>query len=471
MMSNKQLPTLSQAVTQVLAQVDGPITMDEFCQRVLTIRPSKAKKPLTALRNHLRWQEVGKTLVFLDAQTILPLRIAMRGVRFRNPLSRPEVSQRVMFVHPAFDYFLRPGLDPAKVQLQDPQGRPLPVRVVSVQQQVETLFGKRTIEPAAFDLGDWFRANRIRRDDSILVTIEDWEAGCFSLEHEPANRRRTKEIEQKDRELAELLFAMLEDARDERLYPHVVLLAAYARLSDPQGYPGNHWLEVVNRDPRIKYDGFAIHYSDFRSPFEMMLLEEETPPEEPFSPAQGRQVYRFKVALWHSPGLWRTIEIQGKQTLAEFDAILRDAFNHDVSDHLGGFWKLVRRGQSKRFREVDLGSVEPFGGGDGAGRHIAALGLRPGDELKYVYDFGDWIEHRLTLEEIVAPETRIEYPRIVARNKPQYEDCQSCLARGRKARATWICLECSDREDRPVLVCTRCLNKEHEEHFAEEILY
>jgi hypothetical protein len=25
------------------------------------------------------------------------------------------------------------------------------------------------------------------------------------------------------------------------------------------------------------------------------------------------------------------------------------------------------------------------------------LGLKPGDEVKYVYDFGDWIEHLLTL--------------------------------------------------------------------------
>ena len=470
-MSKKQFPTLSQAVAQVLAQVDGPITMDEFCRRVLVIHPSRAKKPLASLRNHLRWSEAGSTLVFLDAQTILPLRIAMRGVRFRVPISPQAASRKVLFVHPAFDYFLDWRLDPARVQLLDQAGHPLPVRVVSIQQQVKTLFGKHTIEQIAFDLGDWFHANRVRRDDSILVTIEDWEAGRFRLEHEPASRYRTKEIEQKDRELADLLFAMLEDARDERLYPHVVLLTAYARLSDPRGYPGNHWLAVVDRDPRIKYDGFAIHYSESRSFVDMMLPENEPLPEEIFSPAQGRQVYRFKAALWHSPGLWRTIEIQGQQTLAEFDAILRDAFNHQVSDHLGGFWKLVRRGQSKRFREVDLGSVDPVGEGDGAGRHIAGLGLQPGDELKYVYDFGDWIEHRLTLEEIVEPEKRVEYPCIVAQNEPQYQDCQPCLARGRQARATWICLECSDREQHTVLVCKRCLNKEHEEHLAEEILY
>ncbi len=42
-------------------------------------------------------------------------------------------------------------------------------------------------------------------------------------------------------------------------------------------------------------------------------------PEESFSAAEGQQVYRFKAALRYQPGLWRTIEIQGRQTLAEFD--------------------------------------------------------------------------------------------------------------------------------------------------------
>ena len=28
---------------------------------------------------------------------------------------------------------------------------------------------------------------------------------------------------------------------------------------------------------------------------------------------------------------------------------------------------------------------------------LAALDLQPADQLKYVYDFGDWIEHTLTL--------------------------------------------------------------------------
>jgi len=470
-MSDKQSPTLSQAVEQALAGVDGPIAVQELSARVLAIRPSKAKNPAASLRNHLGRDHVGKTLVFLDDKTILPMRLAMQGVRFRIPLTPQETSRRVLFIQPGFAYFLRTGLDPQAVGLEDEAGCPLPVRPVTVQVKIKDPFGKQEVEHAAFDLRDWFRARRIWPADTILVTIVDWPAGAFRLEHEPVARRRKAEIERKDQELADLLFAMLEAARNEMLYAHMAIPTAYARLSDPRGYPGSHWIDVLAHDPRMQYDGWAIHYGDWRSPWEQMLYGEEPVPQANLSPDQGRQVYRFKAALWRRPGLWRTIEIQGGQTLADLDSTLRDAFAHDTFDHLGGFWKLVPRGRSKKLREVDVGDVDPLGGGSGAEVHIAGLELRPGGELKYVYDFGDWIEHRLTLEEIVEPEAKVKYPRIVARNQPQYQDCQVCLERGRKSRATWICLECSGRQQREVLVCKKCLHREHEDHYAEEILY
>lgn len=471
MMSANQSLTRNQAVEQLLAQLDGAIALDEFCQQVLNIWPSKAKNPVSSTRSHLRQDQAGRTLVFLDAQTILPLPVAMRGVRFRIPLSRSEAKRGILIIRPAFDYFLRRELDPSAVQLLDRNGRPLAVRLGTIRMQADTPFGKQMMEHTAFNLGDWSRTQRVRRDDHILVTIEDWIAGRFSLEHEPSRRRRRTEIKQRDRELADLLFGMLETARHEKIYAYKAILTAYARLADPHGYPGSHWAQVISRDERMRYDGWAIRYSDWRSPLESMLYGQEPLPEAAFSPAQGRQVYRFKAALWHRRGLWRRVEIQGKQTLADLDTILRDAFEHDPSDHMGGFWKRIRRGKGKRFREIDVGDVNPWGEGNGAEAHIAGLGLEPGHQLKYVYDFGDWIEHRLTLEEIVEPEAEVKYPRIIAQNRPRYKNCQSCQDQGRKTRATWICLTCSNQQQREILVCEDCLVKDHKDHFAREILY
>jgi len=470
-MSDTPSLTRSQAVEQVVARLDGPIDLDELCRQALAIWPSRAKNPLAAMRSHVRQEHAGRSVVFLDANTVLPLRLAMKGVRFRIPISRREVGRGVLIAQPAFQVFLRGEIEPASVRFQDADGQPLPVRLTTVREQVDSIFGKYAVDHVAFDLDRWFQAQGVRRKDSILVTIEDWMEGHFRLEHEPAKRQRDEEIKQQDRELSDVLFDMLEAARDEMMLAFVAIPTAYARLSNARGYPGSHWIDLLDRDPRMQSDGWTIRYSDWRAPLERMFSTEEPVPQAEFSDEQGRKVYRFKASLWRRAGLWRLIEIQGRQTLADFDDILREAFQHDIFDHLGGFWKRVRRGKGRRFREVDVGSVNPLGEGEGADVAVAGLDLEPGQELKYVYDFGDWIEHRLVLEDIVEAEEGASYPRIVAKNKPRYRSCESCRVQGREKRATWICLDCSRLQQRDVLLCRECLDREHEGHFAEEILY
>ena len=473
-MSNEKPIIIAEAIAQVVAQLDGPISKKDLVARVLTIRPSKARNPAASINKHLRWEARGKTLVYLDRQTIVPLRIAMQGVRFRIPLSREEVKRGLLYVDPAFRYFLRREIAHDQIHLLDEAGRSLPTLAVTLEQKAQGLFGPFEYEIHALDLGDWFRAHRARHNDSILVTIEDWETARFRLEHEPVKRRRRQEIEQKNLALVNLFFDLLENARDEMIYAHIAVPTAYACVSDPRGYPGDHWAEVIGQDTRMKWDGFDIRYSDSSTMLERMFQEitgEETgPPEETFSTKQARQIYRFKAALWHRKGLWRRIEIRGDQTLADFNSILVDAFEHDW-DHMAGFWKQVRRGSGKRYREIDLGNVDPFGEGSGADYRIAGLGLAPGDTLKYVYDFGDWIKHLITLEEITEPEEGAKYPRIAEQNRPRHQYCEECKAEGRKIVATWICIECSNQEQREVRLCEDCLTAYHEDHYAEEILY
>ena len=172
-MTDKKSLSLYETIEQVLAEVHGPIPVDELSTRVLAIYPSKAKNPLTALRSTLRSEHAGKTLVFLDRQTIVPLHVAMQGVRFRIPLTRHEAARGVLCIEPAFDSFRRQGMVPQDMQLLDATGRPLAVRVVTLQQQLAGPLGAFTRESLAFELGDWFRTHRIRRNDSLLVTIED----------------------------------------------------------------------------------------------------------------------------------------------------------------------------------------------------------------------------------------------------------------------------------------------------------
>jgi hypothetical protein len=58
--------TKREAITQVMAQLEGPIAVNEFVERVLAIWPSRAKRPGASVRQSLRdWEHVGRTLIFL----------------------------------------------------------------------------------------------------------------------------------------------------------------------------------------------------------------------------------------------------------------------------------------------------------------------------------------------------------------------------------------------------------------------
>ena len=46
------------------------------------------------------------------------------------------------------------------------------------------------------------------------------------------------------------------------------------------------------------------------------------------------EVQVFKAAFEYQEGLWHRIEIEGGQTLADFDGNMRVAFDHDTLDHL-----------------------------------------------------------------------------------------------------------------------------------------
>lgn len=160
--------------------------------------------------------------------------------------------------------------------------------------------------------------------------------------------------------------------------------------------------------------------------------------------------------------------------MADLDRELRISFSHDTYDHLSGFWKLVSRGggKQKRYREVDIGNINPFEGGEAAGVTIASLGLQIEDKLKYVYDFVDWIEHTLILRVVSDPQPGVKYPREAARNKPSHKYCGNCMAQGKQTVANWICITCSQEQNEEVMLCEDCMGLEqHEDHYSEELVY
>jgi hypothetical protein len=349
---------------------------------------------------------------------------------------------------------------------------------MNIPKKVQSFFGTYDQDTYHVKLEKWFKHYKAHSGDYVLVTLGDFVRKNFLLEIEPKENLNQDLLHVRNQQLADIFFDMLEESRDERLYINIGIPTAYARMPDKRGYPPDPVIKIIENDPRMDWFGMDIRYSDAPPDFLGRFEAEEmgisiTPPELDHSRAEGEQVYRFRAALKYRKGLWRKIEIQGAQTLAEFNTGLMHAFNHDW-DHMGGFWKMVPRGGStkrKRYREVDIGSVNPLGEGDGAERSIAGLGLNSGDRLKYVYDFGDWIEHEITLEAITPPEPEVIYPRVVDQNKPRYRYCETCKERDRKTKATRVCFTCSNEEQREVLICEDCLDENHEDHYVEKYVY
>jgi hypothetical protein len=485
--SNEKTPTYEEIIAELMRSTPGPISAREVAEKLLAARPSQAKNPLRAMRQHLR-QSNGRSLVFLDADTILPLRLVFQGARFRLPLDRAMVNKGMVNIGNSLPSYLPRQFPLEQVRFVETDGKPIPYQIKSVSKQVDTLFGQRALTTLYANLSAWFRAQKVYAKDHLLVTIRDWEQGVLQLEREPFGKRDPNRLAQRNRLLADLFFEILENAVDEDIYVHVAVPTVYARMPDKNGYPPKHWAVVLEEDGRMTTDGWRIHYSDSGfSPLERMAREIAGQPLRPaaqrVSREQGERVYRFKAALDYRPSVWREIELLGKYSLADLDIALRKAFDHEVFDHMGGFWKLIPRGarakpgaakrgatRQPRYREVELGDVEPMGGGEGADTKIAGLGLAVGDRLKYVYDFGDWIEHHLTLEAIEKPQAGVKYPREVDRNPPEYVYCVECQKKGRQQVAKWICLECTTGPDQEIVLCDKCTDR-HKEHYVEEILY
>jgi hypothetical protein len=370
----------------------------------------------------------------------------------------------------------------------------------------------------------WLQETRPRPGDSLLLHILDGERSRCSVTLERLAERDPERVLARSRELGNAVEAVLREAR-RRLHIFALMAWLLARDSYHDACPPDPLLPVlVLREDRFeidrygevamatKWDRLVVEEDDFlgllaaereavsadkdlpddllrvlsaAAPASVRSIFELTPwliavgyaeqergareaeEEESETRREVAQAYRLRIAFTHRKTIWRTIEVSDHDTLGALDRAIRVAFEHDLGDHLSEF--SVPSGG--RRGEKGLGHIEPGGGGSGYAVRVGDLGLDTGDRLKYVYDFGDWVEHDIVVQAVLPADPSAEYPREIARNAPRYRNCQACAARGRKERAIWYCMECSNRYGREVVLCEACLTEDHPEHYAEEIVY
>ena len=97
-------PTYETILNELAASLTGPIPLDDLIQDVLARKPSSAKNPRQVVREKLR-ETYRSPFIFLDPKTLLPIRLAMQGARFRMPLGRSG-AERGQIEMSRFDSYL-----------------------------------------------------------------------------------------------------------------------------------------------------------------------------------------------------------------------------------------------------------------------------------------------------------------------------------------------------------------------------
>jgi hypothetical protein len=122
-------------------------------------------------------------------------------------------------------------------------------------------------------------------------------------------------------------------------------------------------------------------------------------------PSSSIDAYQLEITLSQSkPAIWRRLRVLGDTSLDSLHLVIQHAMGW-TNSHLYRF-ELGDR----RFSEPDPDDCSDEPAEDARRIRLRDLGLRQGSEFSYVYDFGDWWEHRVMVEAVFAPLAEESYP-------------------------------------------------------------
>jgi len=125
--------------------------------------------------------------------------------------------------------------------------------------------------------------------------------------------------------------------------------------------------------------------------------------------AKPVEIYQIKVTLRDSQSpIWRRIQVRSDITLAKLHRILQRVMGWEDA-HLHQF---VIQGQRYGVPDDDHGS--PCETKDERKYKLGDMVRAEGSQFAYNYDFGDYWQHVLVVEEIVPPQGGVQYPVCLA---------------------------------------------------------
>lgn len=333
--------TIAGILRHLAAEYDGPVDERRVLEQVLERRPSSAKNPYATIRERLRWDGLALGWLRLDRRRLMPLRVAMQGLRFRCVPRACDVADGLLpLAH------LQPfaGLRGATLSLNDAHGTALPL--IDPDDPDEE---SAEIATPSFDLSAWYRRNGFVAGDSILVTIDGAEAMELTIEREPAAELRREAVAAQDAELIEALVTRVSRSQLVLIPCDEVVLPIFATAPWRTGYPGSPWQHLVTRDTRLQLVD-DIFLTNQRHPSLRLFSSDEV-----FEPAPESEPDRIASTT---------------ALLAEIDALqdaLREARDRDAD---AGIWDGQIQRASATHNAADRladslrpnrsGSIDPF---------------------------------------------------------------------------------------------------------------
>jgi hypothetical protein len=239
---NQHEPTIATILRLLAGEYDGPVEERRVLERVLERRPSSAKNPYATIRERLRWDGLTLGWLRLNRSQLVPLRIALQGLRFRCvPRPRDIAAGLLPLAH------LQPfaGLRNYECTLRDHTGATLPFVDLDADR------GREAALPA-FELRSWYARTGFEPGDSIVATVATAEPLALQIEREPRGEFRAAAVAAQDAELVETIVERVRRSQAALIPCDEVVLPIFATAPWRNAYPGSPWQHLVLRDGRLQ---------------------------------------------------------------------------------------------------------------------------------------------------------------------------------------------------------------------------
>jgi hypothetical protein len=314
--------TIASILRRLANEYDGPVDERRVLERVLEQRPSSAKNPFATIRERLRWDGLSLGWLRLGRGRLMPLRIAIAGLRFRCvPRPLDHAAGLLPLAH------LLPFCSTRSLTcaLRDSDGNAL--AFVPVDDDAPHSSGM-----PAFDLHAWYTRVGFCDGDSILVTVSSAEPLVLSIEHEPQAAFRSAAVAAQDAELIEAIVERAQRSHAALILCDEVILPIFATAAWRTAYPGSPWQQLVIRDGRL-------HLVD-----DIFLTSQ---------PLGSLQLFGSAEVFEPTPRSADADEVRDRALLAEIEALQRELRRVRQVDAEAGLWSGQVQRASATFSTLD----------------------------------------------------------------------------------------------------------------------